>query len=310
MSPVLASTLCRPVGLRRSWLFVPGLDAVTQQAGLASGVDVLVADLEEFTAPSERPAARLHIASLFAECRSAGVVGAVRINTLASDGLADLRAVMVGAPDAVFLPHCESVEQIEALDRVITACERELDLTVGSTEIVPTLESALGLIHTFAIITASPRVRACLLSSGDLGASLDVVHAPDAAELRHARARFHVECTAAGCVGIDCPYNYRDNAGQRADLQWARSIGLKAKCVVYPEQVAAVHEVLTPSSVALDAARDCVARFESAARGNACAGSRVDSPDYNTARRALTRDAAFRNWAETQAARTSGAQGD
>ena len=30
----------RPVELRRSWLFVPGLDTAAQAAGLASGADV------------------------------------------------------------------------------------------------------------------------------------------------------------------------------------------------------------------------------------------------------------------------------
>lgn len=38
----------RPIALRRSWMFVPGLDARAQLAGLDGGADALVADLEEF----------------------------------------------------------------------------------------------------------------------------------------------------------------------------------------------------------------------------------------------------------------------
>ena len=61
MTPITPSR--RPPFLRRSWMFVPGLDAAAQADGLASGADALVADLEEFTAAVDRPAARPRIAS-------------------------------------------------------------------------------------------------------------------------------------------------------------------------------------------------------------------------------------------------------
>lgn len=60
------TTSSHPTTLRRSWLFTSGLEAGAQQATLDSGADVLVADLEEFTLPAERPAARPHIAALMA----------------------------------------------------------------------------------------------------------------------------------------------------------------------------------------------------------------------------------------------------
>ncbi|CPO13833.1 citrate lyase subunit beta [Bordetella pertussis] len=100
------------------------------------------------------------------------MIGAVRINKLEEDGLDDLRGIMAGAPDAIFLPHAESAAQIAALDRAISACEAEAGLAPGSTEIVPTLESALGVTRACEILTASPRVSACLLAAEDLTASL------------------------------------------------------------------------------------------------------------------------------------------
>src|SRR3546814_13356709 len=50
-----------------------------------------------------RSAARGRIVDLIALCRARGTVAAVRINTLAGDGLDDLRGIMAGAPDAIFL---------------------------------------------------------------------------------------------------------------------------------------------------------------------------------------------------------------
>ncbi|SPT40164.1 Citrate lyase subunit beta [Achromobacter denitrificans] len=290
-------------------MFVPGMDAAAQAAGLASGTDALVADLEEFTAPVERPAARPRIAALFATCRAQGVVAAVRINKLEDDGLADLRGVMPGAPDAVFLPHAESAAQIIALDQAIGALESELGLPAGSTEIVPTLESALGLVRAYDILTASPRVSGCLLAAEDLTASLGAERGKDGIELHAVRARFLVDCTAAGCVPIDCPFNYRDLPALEADLRWARRLGLKSKCATVAEQVPLIHQVFTPSAPEVDTARNRVARFEAQRAGQHDA-ERIDPPTYNTARRLLARHDQFERWAAERRAQAVPQPGD
>lgn len=285
----------RPIALRRSWMFVPGLDARAQLAGLDGGADALVADLEEFTRPEDRPAARQRIVALMRECRERRVIAAVRINKLDADGLDDLDGVMPGAPDAIFLPHAESAAQIVALDAAITAREQALGLPAGRSEIVPTLESALGLVRAYDILTASPRVSACLLAAEDLSASLGAERAPDGVELHAVRARFLVDCTAAGCLPIDCPFNFRDAQALEADLRWARRLGLKSKCATFPEQLRQIHAVFTPQPEEVAQARERVGRREA----DLAAGrpSPVDPPLYNTARRLLARHAEFEQWA-------------
>lgn len=304
-----AESPLRPAALRRSWMFVPGMDAAAQAAALACGADALVADLEEFTAPADRPAARGLIAALFARCRAQGVVAAVRINKLEEDGLADLRGVMAGAPDAVFLPHAESAAQIVALDRAIAALETELGLPAGRTEIVPTLESALGVHRAYDILAASPRVSACLLAAEDLTASLGAERGKDGIELHHLRARFLVDCTAAEVLPIDCPFNYRDMPALEADLRWARRLGLKSKCATVAEQVPMIHAVFTPAPDEVAAAHDCVSRYEAQRAGRRDA-ERIDPPTYNTARRLLARHHQFERWAAERRAQAVPQQGD
>ncbi len=286
----------RPASLRRSWLFTSGLDEHAQQAALDSCPDVLVADLEEFTAPDDRPAARPRVTELMARCRAQGMVAAVRINRLAGDGMLDLRGVMPGAPDAIFLPYVESSDEIASLAQAIDALEAELGLPAGSTEIVPTIESALGMVRIQSILAASERISACLLAAEDLTADLGAERGPDSLELNHLRSRFLVDCRAAGRVAIDCPFNYRDPQAQATDLVWARRIGLKAKCSVYTAQVAAIHAALTPSAAQRDRALEIVACFEAARRGEALACPTIESPDYHTAKRLLARDIEFRTW--------------
>lgn len=291
-----ASSSRRPVTLRRSWLFTSGMDERAQQAALASHPDVLVADLEEFTAQADRPAARPRVAALMARCRAQGAVAAVRINRLASNGMLDLQGVMPGAPDVIFLPFVESAEEIITLARALGACEVSLGLPIGSTEIVPTIESALGFVRIQSILTANERISACLLAAEDLTADLGAERGPDSLELNHLRSRFHVECRAAGRAAIDCPFNYRDPQAQAVDLAWVRRIGLKAKCTVFPEQVAPIHASLTPSAEQVERAKELVARFEADRRGEPPLGAPVEGPDYHTARRLLTRDTEFRTW--------------
>ncbi len=286
----------RPLGLRRSWLFTAGFDAGAQQAAIDCRPDVVVADLEEFTALAERPEARPRVAALMQRCRDHEIVGAVRVNRLAHDGLDDLQGVMAGSPDVVFLPYVESAEQILALAEAISALEARFEIAAGSTEIVPTIESALGFVRIQSILTASDRITACLLAAEDLTADLGAERGPDSLELNHLRSRFLVECRAANRIAIDCPFNYQDPVAQDADLVWARRIGLRAKCAVYPAQVAAIHAALTPSEAQVSAAEELVARFEAFRRGQADGSAPPQGPDCHTARRLLARNREFRSW--------------
>ena len=174
---------------------------------------------------------------------------------------------------------------------------------------MPTLESALGLVRAYDILTASPRVSACLLAAEDLTASLGAERGKDGIELHAVRARFLVDCTAAGCVPIDCPFNYRDLPALETDLRWARRLGLKSKCATVAEQVPLIHQVFTPSAPDVDAARNRVARFEAQRAGQHDA-ERIDPPTYNTARRLLARHDQFERWAAERRAQAVPQPGD
>ncbi len=162
----------RPTPLRRTWLFCAGADAAAQGAALEAAPDVLMPDLEDFTPPALRPRAREMILALLEKCRKAGVVGAVRVNPLATEGRNDLAVVMQARPAAVLLPKTTAPEQIVELDRAIADHERRLTIPTGSTEIVPNIETAAGLVATAAIAKASTRVKACLVAAEDMAADL------------------------------------------------------------------------------------------------------------------------------------------
>jgi citrate lyase subunit beta/citryl-CoA lyase len=279
----------RPVALRRSYLFLPGADAAALSAGPASGADVLIQELEDFTPPQRLPDARRMSPAVMDGWRSAGTLAAVRVNPLAKGGEADLAAVMRGRPDIVALPKVAEPAHVVELDQVIARLEQEYGIAPGSTEILPNIELARGLIQTFAIARASPRVTACLVASEDMAGNLGAERGRDGIELIYVRQRFLVECVAAGVVAVDAPYTFSDDAGCEAEARFVRRLGYRAKSCVAPAHAAIVNRVLTPSAEDIAKARRIVAAFDAArARGEDRVdvdGNLVEVPSYMNAMR-------------------------
>ena len=283
----------RPASLCRSWLFVNGSEEDALRTAPDSGADVIIQELEDFTPPMMRPKARELAPAAYAAWRSTGAVVAVRINPLATDGMEDLGAVMLGAPDIVALPKVSEPEHVVELDEAVTRFEEEYDIPAGRTRLLPNIEYARGLVQTDAIARASPRTVACLLASEDLAADLGAERGRDGAELAYCRQRFLVECVAAGVVAVDCPYTWRDAEGAERDTLWARRLGYKAKSAVVHEHAFVINRTLTPSPDEVARAHDIVAAFEAAqAKGEARVeidGSLVETPIYMNAKRLITR---------------------
>ena len=291
----------RPPHLRRSWLFVGGSDSDALEAAAGSGADVAILELEDFTRPADRPGVRARAPALFAGWRERGIVAAVRVNPLETpDGMPDLEAGMAGGPDAVLLPKVAEPDQVARLDAEVARLEAALRLEAGSTELVPNVELARGLIQTHDICRASERVTGALVASEDMAADLGAERGPDGIELDYVRRRFIVECTAAGRLAIDCPYTWTDADGQDRDTRFARRLGYKAKSLVDPAHAAVVNAALTPSAVEVAKAGRVIAAFEAAqAAGQGRAevdGSLVEVPIYMNAKRLVARAAELAAW--------------
>lgn len=292
-SDSIAPVTRRPPALRRSWVFLPGADPAAHQAGAASGADVLIQELEDFTPPERRPEARALAAGLYDTWRARGIVAAVRVNPLETVGRDDLEQVMRGRPDVVLMSKVAEPDQVRALAAEVERHERALGIAQGSTELVPNIESARGLIQTYAIATAHQRVTGVCGSTEDMAVDLGAPRTRGAAELAYARQRLHVECAAARILSIDCPYTFADDEGCMADARWAHSLGYTAKSAVKPEHARLVNAAMTPSGSEIIAADRIVRAFEEA-RGKgldrvAVDGQIIEVPMALNARRVLQR---------------------
>ncbi|HXX83624.1 MAG TPA: CoA ester lyase [Casimicrobiaceae bacterium] len=279
--------------LRRTWLFGPGANSVVHDAMQASGADALIVDLEDFTPPARREEARRELGELLQRWRAAGRIVAVRINALDADGPSDLAAAMPARPDVISYPMSVSAMQMQRLHEVLAHWEATLGIGVGSTEILPVCETALGVADVRAIAGASPRIRSALLGAEDLAADLCAERQPDAVELDHARRRFLLECRAAAIEPIDAPYTFSDVDGAARETHYARRLGYRCKSLVRPEHAQPLNAALTPGEEELRRAAAIVDGFEAArARGEDRAlveGLWVEVPTYRNAQRLIER---------------------
>jgi citrate lyase subunit beta/citryl-CoA lyase len=266
---------------RRSWLFVPGADEAAHRAAARSGADVIILELEDFTPPELRPKARALAAEVLDEWRAGGALAGVRINPLEACGREDLVGVLAGRPDFIMMSKVDTPEQVKALEAE----------TGGAIELVPNVESARGLMRTYDIAKASPRVGALLVASEDMVADLGTARSRGGKELAYVRARFLLECRAAGVEAIDCPYTFDDVEGAAADARYAKRLGYRMKSLVDPSHAAAVNKALTPN---LGRAKKIVAAFEKArAQGKDRArlgDALIEVPVYAAAKRLLESD--------------------
>jgi citrate lyase subunit beta/citryl-CoA lyase len=274
----------------RTLLFVPAHRENMVAKAHQVPADVICLDLEDSVPPAEKQAAREGVRASIESLKAAGKSVHVRVNHLET-GLtkADLEAAIGGGLDGLLFPKARGAAQIRELDVLIREQEMDKGVRPGTVVLIPMIESARALLRCEEIALASTRIAALALGGEDYAADLGVARTPGANELEYAR-RVVIHCAAAyGLQALDGIYTtLHDEAGLIADASYARSIGMKGKYVIHPEQVEPVNRVFSPTAQELEAARKIVSAYDEAmSRGIGVIdvdGQMVDVPVANRAR--------------------------
>ncbi len=268
----------------RSLMFVPGHRQNMLDKAVTLPLDVALLDLEDGVPPAEKATARELVARILGRPAS-GPTRYVRINPLWTEWAeADLEAIARPGLAGVVLPKVSDADEVRQLAARLPPDVR----------IMPSVESARGLLDAPAIARASPRVSGVLFGAEDFANDLGLPAAreAEASELLYARSAIVVACAAANVASIDGIWpDIRDADGLRRDALRARRLGFTGKSCVHPDQIAAINEAFSPSPEDVEDARSVVAAFEEAqARGEgaiALGGQLVDPPIVERARRAI-----------------------
>ena len=143
--------------LRRSALYVPGDSEKMLQRSAGVLADILLLNLEDGVASSQKISAREKIADALKNIDFGDREIVVRINPPDSEiGQADLAAIVPAHPDGICLPKVEKAEEIKAADAAIRKIETTHGLREGSIKLHAMIESAAGVLHSAEIASASP----------------------------------------------------------------------------------------------------------------------------------------------------------
>jgi citrate lyase subunit beta / citryl-CoA lyase len=290
----------RRTALFRSVMFVPGHRSRMIERALGLGefskseLDVAILDLEDGVPLAEKENARAAIARMLKPA-SAGPRRYVRLNGRVDLRAADLAAIVRQGLDGVVAPKIAEANEVVALARDLEDRELAAGLTRGVVRIIPSIESARGLLEAPAIAGSSDRVVALLFGAEDfaLDLGLPARREVEAADLLHARSAVVVAAVAAGKASVDGIWpDIADAAGLERDARTARRLGFSGKSLIHPGQIATVNEVFSPSADEIEHALRIVAAFDEATkRGDgavALDGMLLDPPIVERARRTLS----------------------
>ena len=239
----------------RSLLFVPGDSARKFARGDASGADALILDLEDSVAPSQKAAARDHVAGLIAPDAARPWRFFVRINALDTGlALGDLAAVVRPGLDAVLIPKADGATDIQRIGHYLDALEQKAGMGQGAVKIaVVATETAAAMFNLGSYAPAHPRLAGLTWGAEDLGTALGATHNKEADGLwtmpyQIARAQCLFAAAAAGVAPLETLYsNFRDLEGLEADCRAARRDGFTGRLAIHPDQVATINACFSPS---------------------------------------------------------------
>ena len=163
--------------LRRSMLYVPGnMPGMLQNIPVFEADGILI-DLEDAVPLAEKDAARLLTRNYLRSYQDRDKEMFVRINGMDTPYAdADLREVLPALPDGIRLPKADHPEVVERLDTLLTEQEERLGLDIGHFKIIPSIESARGVLNCVETARASARIVALAFGMIDYELSDEVIH--------------------------------------------------------------------------------------------------------------------------------------
>jgi citrate lyase subunit beta/citryl-CoA lyase len=277
----------------RTLLFAPGSRPELLLKAQDGGADALIFDLEDSVAANAKDEARANVATVLAQGLKKPTYLRIH-NPRAGDFASDL-GILKMAGDltqvmGVVVPKAERPDDLLAVAAVLAEVETGHGLPPDRLDIVPLIETCLGLRNTYDLCVATPRVGGVALASaeeGDFMVDLGGRWTAHSRALAYPRGKMVVDARAAGIEWIvDGVFmNLQDLDALRAECLLAREVGCTGKMAIHPLQVPVMHEVFTPSAEEIEHARGLLAAFrEGEARGVGALKYRGMMVDYANVR--------------------------
>lgn len=277
--------------LFRSLLFVPGNNPRFLEKAKTIPADIVCFDLEDSVPDSEKKNARL----LIKEALNARSLYAadiyVRTNSLASGKIPDdLQEIVQKGLDGIVIPKVNNAAELLKIQKIISSLEKKRKL--AKIPLMPSIESAQGVVNAYEIASCSSRVQAVVFGVFDLLNDMGIEYTKQPEGAKYARAKISLDAKAAGVYAIDAIWqDLKDHDGLREDCVIGKNLGYVGKSIIHPAQIQIAHEAFAPNKAELEwAQKVCDTYVESTKRGRGATvveGKMIDEVHYKRAKALL-----------------------
>jgi citrate lyase subunit beta/citryl-CoA lyase len=226
----------------RSLLFVPGINPRFVDKAKKLNADIICLDLEDSVLPSEKVTARKMIVPALKQRAHYNLAENVYVRIIS--------AIQKGL-DGIVVPKVSEESEIVELCGLITELEQKRGIEKNHIKLMPSIETAKGVVNAYSIAKADLRVNALIFGLYDFLHDMHLDHADnDGTGYSYARWKIPVDARAAGVVAIDAIWQKVDDIpGLRNDAASAKRLGYVGKSIIHPNHIEPVHEIFKPSKL-------------------------------------------------------------
>ena len=235
------------VHANRSYLFAPGNHERRVEKALGLGADVVILDLEDAVAISEKKSTRELINKTLEQPRNCAVF--VRVNAYDTEFCyGDICSIVSENLDGIVLPKLERLEDLRSIDWLLGNLEQERGLPNGLIDLMPIIETAVGLVNIREIARADTRVKRLAFGGGDYTRDLGMEWTLKEDELLPVRS----EMVLASRFGkleppVDTVFiHIKEHDAFRSSCSNILGLGFQGKMCIHPDQVPVTNETFTP----------------------------------------------------------------
>ena len=277
--------------LFRSLIFVPGNNPRFLEKAKKIQADIVCFDLEDSVPDDEKTSARKLIKNALKSRSEYSSSIFVRTNSPLSGKIpSDLKEIVQKGIDGIVIPKVNNVSELKKIQKILSGLEKSKKLK--PIQIIPSIESAEGVVNSYPIASFGKRVTAIVFGIFDLLNDLGVEYTKDAPGGKYSRYKIPVDAAAAGISAIDGIWqDLNDLKGLKKDCNFGKSLGYSGKSVIHPDQISMVHKSFYPNKTEiLWAKKVCKVYLESTKKGKGATtvdGKMIDEVHYKQAKALL-----------------------
>jgi citrate lyase subunit beta/citryl-CoA lyase len=281
----------------RSLIFVPSNSRRFVDKAKTLNADIICFDLEDSVPINEKAAARQIIIETLKHRIEYKTNVYIRINSFDSGmAFSDLKEIIQNGVDGIVIPKVNEGNEVVEIIRFISILEDERGIEKESIKLMPSIESAKGVINAYSIAKADKRINAVIFGVFDFlyDMGLDYDSENDGIEYMYAREKIPVDAKAAGVAAIDAIWQKVDDTnGLIKDAIAAKRLGYSGKSIIHPSQIEPVHKIFIPTKNEIEWAKKVIGALgQTMERGSGkgavkLEGKMIDAVHYKQAKAIL-----------------------